>query len=163
MKIGIVQEADPNTCRCRVLFDDHDGVVSYWLPVLQKKTGRDKSYWLPDPGEHVCCLMDEHAEDGCVMGAMYSDADTTPVADQDKQHTLYEDGTIIEYDRRTHTLTADVKGDAHVTTTGSILARAHGDADVRCQGRGFFVGDGPVLVESRTKLTLRGPRGVIIL
>lgn len=171
MKIGIVTATDPATAKCRVQFTDHDAMQTYWLPVLHHKTGNDKSYWLPDTGEHVCCLMDDNAEFGVIVGAIYSDEDQPPVNSPDKFHIRFHDGTSIEYDRATHCLVADVKGTATISTTGSatvtagenITGRAGGNADIRCARNGYFVGQGPVLVESYTTLILRGPRGVIVL
>ena len=128
MKIGIVTAIDPVTAKCRVQFPDQDGVQSYWLPVLHHKTGRDKSYWMPDTGEHVCCLMDDNAEFGVVIGAIYSDADAPPVSSGDKYHVKFDDGTFIEYDRAAHKLTAHVVGgtleatvDVSATVTSPLI------------------------------------------
>ena len=127
MKIGLVTATDPATCRCRVNFADHDAVVSDWLPVLHHKTGQDKSYWLPDVGEQVCCLMDDHAEFGCILGAIYSDADQPPVSSQDKFHVKFKDGTTIEYDRASHKLAANVQGDVELTATGTLTGGITGN------------------------------------
>lgn len=138
MKIGIVTSIDPATAKCRVQFPDQDGVQSYWLPVLHHKTGKDKSYWMPDTGEHVCCLMDDNAEFGVVVGAIYSDADQPPVTSQDKYHVKFEDGTWIEYDRASHTLSAHVVGgtlEATVDVSATItspLIKAVASTKVLC-------------------------------
>lgn len=126
MKIGIVTAIDQATCKCRVKFADQDGMESFWLPVLHHKTGQDKSYWMPDLNEHVCCLLDDNAEFGCILGAIYSDADQPPVASQDKCHVKFKDGTTIEYDRAAHLLKADVKGDVELVTTGKVTATIGG-------------------------------------
>ena len=118
MKIGIVDAIDPAACKVRVHFQDQDGVVSDWLPVMQKKTLNDKQYWMPDIGEHVVCLMDDNEEFGVVIGAIYSDADAPPISSPDKYLVKFEDGTTIEYDRTTHKLTADVQGDVDILATG---------------------------------------------
>lgn len=163
MKIGIVTATNPATCTCRVRFPDHDAMESWWLPVVQKKSLRDKSYWMPDVGEHVACHMDDNAEFGVVLGAIYSDADQPPVANQDKYHVAFDDGTTIEYDRAEHRLTADVKGDADVATTGDIRAVSVGNADVRTSGWAQVVGTGVVLIKSKKRLILKGPRRTIRL
>ena len=98
-RLGVVTRTDPGVCRVKVRFPARDNVESWWLDVLQPKTHRDKVYWVPDVGEHVACFLDAHGEDGVVAGAIYSSADPTPVASQDKRHTLHDDGTIEEYDR----------------------------------------------------------------
>lgn len=138
MKIGIVTAVDVATAKCRVQFTDQDAVQSYWLPVLHHKTGKDKSYWMPDANEHVCCLMDDNAEFGCILGAIYSDADQPPVTSQDKCHIRFEDGTWLEYDRKSHAMTAHVVGgtleatvDVSVTIT-SPLIKAVASTKVQC-------------------------------
>lgn len=118
MKIGVVTAVDSATARCRVRFADQDNVESFWLPVLHHKTGQDKGYWLPDPGEHVCCLMDDNAEFGCILGAIYSDADQPPVNSQDKYHVRFKDGTWIEYDRASHLMKVEAVGDIEVHAAG---------------------------------------------
>ncbi len=130
MKIGLVIATDAKQCRVRVKFPDRDGIVSYWLPVMQKKTLKDKVYWMPDIQEHVVCLMDEHDEFGVVIGAIYSDADIPPVNSQDKYHVVFDDGTAIEYDRSEHKLTATVQGDIEATATGTINVEAGGDITI---------------------------------
>ncbi len=104
LKFGIVTNIDEKQAKARVQFQDNDGIPSYWLPVLQAKTLKDKFYILPDIGEQVVCLMDENLEDGVILGAIYSDADTCPVISKDKCKIKFQDDTEIEYDRVEHVL-----------------------------------------------------------
>jgi phage baseplate assembly protein V len=101
-RVGIVQEQDVERARVRVVFPDYDQMVSWWLFVVFPKTQNDKAYWMPDVGEQVLCLMDDHDEDGAVLGAVYSQVDTTPVQSGDKWHVTMQDGAKFEYDRSSH-------------------------------------------------------------
>ena len=103
---GIVVAVDEQTARVRVQMPDLDGLVSNWLPVVHHKTQKDKAYWLPDIGEYVVVAFDEEGEhsDGYVIGAIYNDKDTPPVVSKDKFFVRFEDGTEIEYDRKSHLL-----------------------------------------------------------
>ena len=103
-RLGIVKDQDPSLGRLRVAFSEFDQMLSYWLPVVVPKTQNDKAYWLPDIGEQVVCLMDGRDEAGVVLGAVYSQADTTPVQSADKCHLGFKDGTAMEYDRAAHVL-----------------------------------------------------------
>jgi phage baseplate assembly protein gpV len=103
-RLGIVKEQDLTLGRLRVVFTEFDQMLSYWLPLVVPKTQNDKAYWMPDIGEQVVCLMDEHDEDGVVLGAIYSQPDSTPVQSADKCHLGFKDGTTIEYDRAAHVL-----------------------------------------------------------
>lgn len=103
-RLGIVQQQDAPNGRLRVVFAELDQMLSYWLPVVVPKTQDDKAYWMPDLGEQVVCLMDERDEAGVVLGAIYSQVDSTPVQSADKFHIGFKDGTAFEYDRSSHLL-----------------------------------------------------------
>lgn len=138
-RVGLVEAQDTNNCRVRVSFPDRDQMMSWWLPVVVPKSQADKAYWLPDLGEQVVCVMDERDEDGAVLGAIYSQADTTPVQDPNKVHWSFKDGTSLEYDRSGHSLscalpqatlsieasgaaiTIDAKGNVSITAAGQVL------------------------------------------
>lgn len=133
---GIVVAIDEQLCRVRVEFPDRDNLVSDWLPVGQKKTLGDEEYWLPDLDTQVVCLMDEHCEAGVVLCAIYSDLDPPPVANKDLFYRRFKDGTIIQYDRATHKLSVDVKGDIEATATGK--------ADVTIDGKTTYISKGKI-------------------
>jgi phage baseplate assembly protein V len=137
MKIGIVSAIDPVKCAARVQFPDNDDVISYWLPVVQPKTLKDHFYYMPDVGEQVVCLLDDNGESGVILGAIYSQADAAPVNNPDKWHVTFEDGTILEYDRKEHKLFADVKGDIEVKATGK--------ADVTIDGKTTWISKGTIV------------------
>ncbi|MDD2870134.1 phage baseplate assembly protein V [Neomegalonema sp.] len=99
LRLGVVTEIDPAQAKARVRFPDHDGVVSWWLQVLQQRTKADKTYWMPAAGEHVVTLMDEHEEAGVVLGSIYSAADRPPVSDPQIHRIQYGDGASLTYDK----------------------------------------------------------------
>lgn len=101
-KTAIVSAVDEGSHRVRVELPDLDGLETGWLIVLATKTLDDKEYWLPDVGEQVAVLLDNQGEDGCVLGAVYSDVDTVPVASKHKWHRRFKDGSTFEYDRELH-------------------------------------------------------------
>lgn len=95
LKFGTVTNINPMTAKARVQFAD-DNITSYWLPILQKKTLKDKYYSVVDIGEQVACLMDENSEDGVILGAIYTSLDEVP-AISNLQHLIkFEDGSFIE-------------------------------------------------------------------
>lgn len=108
MKFGTVSAVDEKTMRVRVRLPELDNLRTAWLPVLARKSKRDKDYWMPDLGEHVAVLLDARGEDGVVLGAIFSEADAVPVASRDKWHRRFADGAVLEYDRASHVLT--IKG-----------------------------------------------------
>ena len=105
LKFGTVSAIDEKGARVRVRLADFDNMRTGWLPVMHLKTLRDKHYHLPESGEHVVVLLDVNGEDGVILGAVYSAADTPPVCSVDKHHIQFGDGAKIEYDRAEHRLT----------------------------------------------------------
>jgi len=124
LRVGIVSDSNPDNATVRVTFPDRDQLISYWLPIVVPKTQNDKFYWMPDVGEQVVCLMDEHDEAGAVLGAIYSTVDKPPVASADKWHVTIKDGATFEYDRAAHTLALALPSGAvfSLTANGAVIA-----------------------------------------
>jgi phage baseplate assembly protein V len=132
-RVGLVKQQDLQGARVRVAFPDRDQLLSYWLPIVFTKTQNDKGYWVPDIGEQVVCLMDEHDEAGAVLGAIYSSADTPPVQSADKYHMSFKDGASIEYDRAAHVLAISLPNGATMSISAngaSIAIDASGNVKV---------------------------------
>ncbi len=103
LKFGTVSASRPGFARVRL--PDAGNLRTMWLPIAYPKTQDDECYWTYDPGEQVAVLLDAQGEDGVILGAVFSDADTPPVTSPDKFGVRFKDGAELEYDRATHTLT----------------------------------------------------------
>jgi phage baseplate assembly protein V len=144
VRVGIVESTKPEKVTVRVKIPDLDNLISYDLQVLQRKTREDKDYWMPDLQEEVLCLfLGNGLECGFVLGALYNKEDKPPANSQDKRCIVFKDGTRLEYDRKEHRLTADVKGDVVVSTTGNITAYCN-NAEVNAMGSVSISGNGGV-------------------
>ena len=122
LRFGIVTAINPLMARARVEFADDD-MNSFWLPVLQKKTLKDKYYVMVDVGEQVVCLMDENSEDGVILGAIYTNLDAVPAIFKEQHMVKFEDGHFIEYNKETQTLTIFAKNlniIADILQTGTL-------------------------------------------
>ena len=116
LRFGIVSQINPISVQARVKFGD-DESTSFWLPILQTKTMKDKFYAMPDIGEQVVCLMDENSEDGVIIGSIYSTEDT-PVVSTEKQISLnLDNNSLINIDKETNTLTVTFQ---HINLNGNI-------------------------------------------
>ena len=144
IRIGIVTQVYDDRATVRVQFPDDDEEVSWEFPVLQRKTLKDKDYWLPDVGEHVVVVMLPYGqEQGFVIGALYSEVERPPEgSSRDKRVIVFEDGTRIEYDRKAHKLYADVKGDAELKISGHLTCEVKKE----------------VLIRSSREVTIQAPR-----
>jgi phage baseplate assembly protein V len=130
---GIVSAQDVPNCRVRVTFPDRNQMQSWWLPIIRQGTQNDKDYWIPDVGEQVVCLMDEHDEDGAVFGSIFSSTDTTPNGiTADKRHLAPKDGAVFEYDRQSHTLTVTIpsNGTLNLTVNGGNVNLSAPNGDI---------------------------------
>ncbi|WP_456436940.1 phage baseplate assembly protein V [Desulfurobacterium sp.] len=122
IRIGIVTQVYDDRATVRVQFPDDDEEVSWEFPVLQRKTLKDKDYWLPDIGEHVVVVMLPYGqEQGFVIGAIYSDAEKPPEGTRDKRVIVFEDGTRIEYDRKQSKLTLNLQKDATISINNELI------------------------------------------
>lgn len=122
IRVGFVTARQPEKMRVQVELRDTvtQPLSSAWLPVLCPRASGDLAYDLPDVGDQVLCLFLPYGlEQGFVLGAMYGKANP-PVSSGDKWHRRFQDGTVLEYDRVAHKLTAKVQGDVAVTATGDV-------------------------------------------
>jgi phage baseplate assembly protein V len=125
LRFGSVTQVDAQAGTARVLLDDADNLVSMPLRVLQHRTLKDKHQLMPDLGEQVVCLFSGQGfEQGVILGAAYSSKDPAPGRPAQNWYYKFEDGTWLEYDRKTHLLTASVRGDVALDADKNVTAKA---------------------------------------
>lgn len=133
IKIGTVSSADPAKATARVIFPDDDGLVSYDLQVLQINSFRNTDFAMPDVGtDVVCAFLSSGAEEGFILGAVYTDGNPPPESSMDKRTVVFKDGTRISYDRATHTLSADIEGTSIVADRNNVTITAPAAVTVNC-------------------------------
>lgn len=100
IRVGEVSSIDPAKHTARVAFPDDDGAVSYDLPVLCRNSLENSDFAMPDVGEDVLCVfLPGGAEDGFILGSFYAGEVTPPTVLPDQRMVIFQDGTIIRYDR----------------------------------------------------------------
>lgn len=134
LRFGIVSQIDAINVLARVNFCDDDS-TSFWLPVMQTKTLKDKFYVMPDVGEQVVCLMDENSEDGVILGAIYSSEDKPKLQSEKEMGINLDCESSIHADKENQTLTVvfkkmkligDIEHDGNLKNTKGIKS----DADI---------------------------------
>lgn len=121
IRVGRVSSVYPERCTARVVFDDRDDLVSYELTPLGRGSYRTKDYWMPDLDEQVLCLFLPNGNaEGFILGTRFNDEDKPPVEEKEKRHLRFADGTFIEYDQKTHTLTIDL-----LPSNGTVVINGH--------------------------------------
>jgi phage baseplate assembly protein V len=123
LRFGTISEVKPEKGLAKVNFAE-DGIVSAWIPIVQNNTLGDKNYRSMKVNEHVACMMDEHCENGVIVGAIYNSTDTPPYAGE-KVGVKFEDGTEIVYDKGAGTYTIN-------NPNGKIIITADADVEITC-------------------------------
>jgi len=140
VRIGKVSSVDAQNATVKVFFTDLDDMVSTDLPVLFPQCIQNKAYAMPDVGENVLCLFLGHGVgDGFCIGCFYTQSEIPPVAELDKVHYAFSDGTYFEYDRKEHKLKGEIKGDVELKCT-TLKIEVEKD----------------VIIQSGTSITLKG-------
>ena len=120
IRAGMVISTHPENCTVRVQFSDMDDFISGELQILQNKTLQDKYYFMYDIGESVLCVLMNNG--GYVLGSVYNKVDRTVIAGQDVSGVVFSDGTEVKYDRESHVLTLDVKGNVEVSCNNAEIS-----------------------------------------
>ncbi|BBB91061.1 MAG TPA: phage baseplate assembly protein V [Methylomusa anaerophila] len=120
VRVGEVVSVNDNHT-VRVKFADRGEMVSFDLPVLVPSTIDPQDYDLPvETTPVVCIFLPNGQQQGFILGAYYTEINPAPIKNKKKHLRKYTDGTSIEYDMSSHTLTAVVKGPVNITTTEKI-------------------------------------------
>ena len=112
---AIVSTVDPTKMTATVIFLDKDNITSGPLQITGRGGKTVKDFWLPEPGDYVTCLMNPNnvtsLNQGCIIGTYFNQENQVPNnADIDKRILDFGDGTRIEYDKKTHTLSINCVG-----------------------------------------------------
>jgi phage baseplate assembly protein V len=124
--IAAVNPAHADGPRATVNLGD---LTTDWLPFATVRAGQDRTWWAPEPGEQVLVLAPSgDLSQGVIALSVFQDAHPANGDRVTVHRTTYQDGTVVEYDRETHTLAATLGGDGHVnlTTGGATLQMDNG-------------------------------------
>lgn len=105
LRFGFISEIDPQTGKGRVRFPEDDDLVTAPLPFCFPATTGDEYFVLPDVNTQVAVMIDDHAEDGVILGAIYNANKKPSQGAADKTYVKFQDGTVISYDRAAHKYT----------------------------------------------------------
>lgn len=119
LRFGIISEVFPAKGTARVSFPA-DKIVSGELPILTPRSKNDKQADTFDINEQVVCLMDEHSEDGVILGAIFSSVDQPEGAGVDIWVRKFQGGTMIKHDRSNNKLTINLSASGSLEITGDL-------------------------------------------
>jgi phage baseplate assembly protein V len=123
LRFGKITEVDPAKGYARVTFTD-DGIVSDWLQIIVKTALNDKDSFTFDMNEQVACLMDENSEEGVILGATFNDKNSPNGGGVGIFRTVFDDGSVIEYNRNSHEYKLDIKGKINISAQSEVNINA---------------------------------------
>jgi phage baseplate assembly protein V len=130
-RFGLVSSFDPSAYAARVLIQP-ENVLSGWLPIVSSWVGAGWGFAAPlTPGAQVLVIAQEgEAEQGVIVGAVWSQVDTPMAAPAGEAWLVHQSGSFLKlHNDGTIALQApvvNVAGDLVVSGNISDLAGAHG-------------------------------------
>jgi phage baseplate assembly protein V len=124
-RFGFVTKTDVKNGLYRVNIPA-DEIVTPWIPRLEPNT-KDTGNSTPlKEGEHVLVWLDEHAETGVILGAIYDTSNLPPglIANDNLHAVQFEDGTKITYDKGAGIYTVD--------SVGKVIIKAAAEVEIHC-------------------------------
>ena len=120
-RIGFVSSVIAARGTVKVTCPDKDNWESDELPVIVRGSAGTKDFWIPEVNEQVLCafLPNSGTSQGFCLGSFYSDRDKPPTGSADVRCVKFSDGTLIEYDKGSHSLTINCVG--AVTINGKTI------------------------------------------
>lgn len=117
---------------------------SDWIPWLTLRAGNDRVWDPPEAGEVVMLLSSSgELANAVALPAVFSDGNSN--GDRAGLHRrTYQDGTVVEYDRDSHTLTVDT-----TESTGSVVIKT-GAATIEASGAVTVEAEGAVSISGST-------------
>lgn len=112
IRVGTIAALDEAKARVKVRAA---GLTTDWLPWGTGRAGSTRTVSMPSVGEQVVVFSPYgDTAQGVVGFSLYQDAHPSPSNTKDKETTIYPDGSTVEYDSASNTLTVTVAGSGNV-------------------------------------------------
>lgn len=147
VRYGTVMEVDHSKRRVRIKSGD---IESNWIPWPAGRAAAGKRRWdAPEVGEQGMMIAPGgNLAEATFIPGVYQDQHDAPVSDPNKDHTAYGDGTVVEYDRGSHTLLVDLTGGVSVTANRSKIELKIGGTTLTLTSAGSTLSTPQLTVES---------------
>lgn len=112
IRIGAISELDEANARVKVSVG---GLTTDWLPWITSRAGATRTWSAPRVGEQVVVLAPYgDPAQAIVLPSIYQDNHPAPASSKDVEHTVFPDGTTVDYNSATNTLNVTVAGSSKV-------------------------------------------------
>lgn len=137
IRYGTVLAVDLPNARVRVKSGE---IETAWLPWSTGRASSAKRRWdPPEVGEQVMMLSPSgDLRQALVLSGVFKQSAGAPNSNANKDTTVYGDGTVIEYDRATHTLLADL-GDSKIKADRTEVLLQVGSVKISITASGIAI------------------------
>ncbi|MCL2201269.1 MAG: phage baseplate assembly protein V [Oscillospiraceae bacterium] len=131
IRVGIISSIDPTKGTAQVTFEDREDMVSGELSVIMPVTGSNQIYMMPAVNERVLCVfIPDSPSDGFILGSYYSEGRLPPVSSAEKVHMRFKDGSYVEYDNSSSTLTVKASGNVIINAAQGVSVISEGNVSI---------------------------------
>lgn len=118
VRIGSVAELDVTNARVKLSVS---GLTTDWLPWAAARAGKTRTWSPPQIGEQVI-MVSPFGDMGqaVVVGSLFQDESPAPAASKDQETTVYPDGSTVDYNSATNTLTVTVAAGGNVVVNCKV-------------------------------------------
>lgn len=118
IRVGVVEELDEANARVKVSVS---GLVSDWLPWGTDSAGRVRKWSPKQVGEQVVLFAPYGDLSQSVVGfSLFQDAHPAPGASRGQETAVFADGTTVDYNMKSNTLTITVAGAGNVNVNCKV-------------------------------------------
>ena len=112
IRVGVVAALDEANALVQVRTG---GLTTDWLPWLTGRAGATRTWSAPRVGEQVLVLSPYgDPAQGVVLPSIYQEDHPAPAATKDVERVVFPDGSVVEHDSASNTLTVTVAGSGNV-------------------------------------------------
>lgn len=118
VRIGKVAELDEANARVKLSVS---GLTTDWLPWSAARAGKTRTWSPPQVGEQVI-MVSPFGDMGqaVVVGSLFSDDSAAPAASKDQETTVYPDGSTVDFNSATNTMTVTVAAGGNVVVNCQV-------------------------------------------
>ncbi|MDG4811658.1 phage baseplate assembly protein V [Hydrogenovibrio sp. 3SP14C1] len=134
LRMGVIHQADYDKPRVKVKIGESESgqpLLTDWLPFFSNRAGNDREWHPPEVGEQVMVLSPNgELNTGAVLPAIFQEAFAANSNSPDIHRKDYQDGTVVEYNRKTHKLKVDCVGSVEVNGAQNLDVNFDGQVEV---------------------------------
>ncbi len=119
VRIGTIAELDEAGARVKVKLDDE--LTTDWLPWMTSRAGATRTWSAPTVGEQVVLFAPSgELAQGVVGHSVFQDTKPAPATSKDQETVVFPDGSTVDYNSDSNTLTLTVAGNGNVVVNCKV-------------------------------------------